>query len=436
MSSLASSINKEKLSPKKTKAKPRSLNSRERRALKEQVLALLPTLAPLPAGLFRKGTRKQFQQGSMRYRLVYTSAGRFVVARLLLNGRDITQYWYSTQGYVLTVTLPGKSLSAKGARLPEQPTVSEPYRTLPSILTHIPFRNGDIRILDDETLAARGIRSDLEILTKPNLDFNCWRTNSAQKFVHRLFNDNKFETLRKVGAPIKDLCGYNLDTVIENWYRQAVMMYNHGKHYDLYTWLDFMRMLSDAGKDTNNPSVYLPDNLDYAHQKMVNTRQRQRDRLYRKQRLAADRQTFLDLPQEEKEQYARKIERFKKIILSDGIFRITTLATIDQHYEDAVTLHHCLFHNKYYEKDNTIVVRVTKENTPEKPYADAEIEFRKGEILQIYGNQNLLLPEKEHEAVKTLIKENIRRYINAGKRSPSVRPLLAVETFQPAFVQN
>lgn len=414
---------------KKTTTTPKPLRAADARALCAQVRSLLPNLPTLPAGTFPKTDRRQFAQGELRYRLAYTSAGRFVVARLLLRGRDVQQYWYNPKGWVTTVAFPSAFFQKKGAKAPDEITVGSPKRALPSILTKIPFRKGDIRILDDDTLAARGIRSDL--LT---LDEHPWLGGAAvPKFIHRLFNDNRFETLRKVGAPVDVLVGWNFDKLAGEWYRQAITMFNHGKDYNIQTWLDYMKMLKSAGKDINNPTVYLPNNLDYAHQKIVNTMQRRRDKQYRKMRLAADRQAWLDLPQQEKDQYARKIERFNRIILSDGFFRITTLNSIDQHYEDATKLHHCLFHNKYYEKENTIVVRVAKETEPDKPYADAEIEFRKGEVLQIYGNQNLLLPEKEHEAVKALLKANIRRYINAGKRSPTVRPLLAVETFTPAF---
>lgn len=415
--------------PKEAKKRTPTLCAADQRAVAAQVTALLGALPPIPTGAFPRLRKSQFTQGTLRWRLAYSSAGRFVVARLLLGTREVTQYWYNPRGFIVTVHLPCPWLRNHGVERPDSPTVSRARRALPDTLTNIPFERGDIRILDDATLAARGIRSDITA---------CEQLTGREivTFIHCLFNDNKVETLRKVGMPLDVLTSWRLGSELDKWYRQAVTLYNHRKTYDFWTWCDYMRMLASLGKDTNNPTVYLPDNLEYAHLWVTNALERQRQKLIRKQKLAMDHEAFLGITQEQRDDYQRRISRFNKIVLSDGTFRVEPLRSIDEHYEDSVRLHHCLFHNKYYEKENSIVVRITKTSNPDKPYADAEIEYRKGEILQIYGNLNLLLPEKEHYAVKTLIQENIRRFINAGKRSAAARPLLAVETFQPAFLQN
>lgn len=407
----------------------RKLGAAEARALKADVLEHSRRLGA-PRGFPYYGGRSgkagpQFHGGDLYYRLFYTSCGRYVVGRLLLVHQEILQFWYNPQGFIVTVTLPSPLLAQRGVAQCAGPVAGNPRRSLPELLNYINFRPNDVIILEDPVLQARGIRKDIE-------KNNGWI--GPIRFIHRLFNDNKFETLRKCGLAPNLLATYHYDDIANKWYKQTLAMLNARKHYNMTTFLDYLRMLKDAGKDINNPAVYLPDDLDYAHAQLVAARNRHIDKQRRKQRLEQDKADFLNLTDEQKQLYADKMRRFKDIILRDNTFCVTPLPTIEDHYKDTVTLHHCLFHNRYFEKNDTIVLRVTRNGMPDKPYADAEVNFRTGELLQLYGNWNVLLPKPQHDTVSALIKDNMRRFVNAGRRSTAARrPALALDTFRPAF---
>ena len=395
-----------------------SLGAKAQRELRADVLAASASLPPLRTGRRRGGA--QYAEGRLAYRLFYTSAGKYIVARLLLGAEEILQLFYNPQGFAVTVTLPNRKLSAMGLDLPAEPTASKPCRKLPRIIELIHFMKGDVTVLEDSTLAARGIRKDLETLDRP------------AAFIHRLFGDNKFETLRKVGMPLRDMTGWNYDTIAGDWYRQALKMYAAGKNYDTNTWIDCMRMLKAAGKDINNPTVYLPDDLQALHARLIKQRDRAIERKRRLQRLEEDKAYLASISKDDLEAYKNRMARFAAITLGDGQWRITTLTDIEDHFRDAVTLNHCLFHSRYFEKTGTLVVRIAREAAPERAYANAEIDFKSGEIRQLYGKLNGLLPPAEDKAIKDLIRHNIKKYIAAGKKTAS-RPKLAVETFTPAF---
>ena len=400
------------------KKKTLTLPAKESREL---VADVLKTSKEMPRLNAKKTKRKgQYSTGDLSYRLRYTSAGKYVVARLLLDTHEILQVFYNPQGFVVTVKLPNAKLKSMGLDVPEERTATKPGRKLPQIISLINFREGEITIKEDQTLSARGIRKDLEKLYRPYL------------FIHKLFNDNKFETLRKVGMPIKDMQGWYYDTVVKEWYRQAVKMYAAGKRYDIWTWIDCMRLLKAAGRDINNPSVYLPDDIDAFHNQLVKKQEKTMELQRRRERIEADKAYLASISKEDLEAYKDRMARFAAISLGDGQWRITTLTDIADHFQDAQSLQHCLFHSRYFEKNGTLVVRVCKESQPQKTYANAEIDFHTGEIYQLYGKLNGLLPPAEDKAIKDLIRHNIKKYLNAGKKTAS-RPKLAVETFTPAF---
>lgn len=406
------------ITEKKTRKKTPALGASARRELLADVLRLSATLPRLRPG--RRTGRGQFLEGKLAYRLFYTSAEKYVVGRLLLGAEEILQVFYNPQGYNVTVTLPNRKLTAMGLSLPEERTASKPARMLPRILELIHFMHGDISILEDETLRARGIRKDLEKLDHP------------EAFVQRLFNDNRFETLRKVGLPTDELLGWYYKELSTTWYRQTLKMAAAGKNYDIGTWIDCLKMLQAEGRDINNPAVYLPDNLDALHARLVKRREKAAEKARRRARLEEDKAYLASITREDLEAYKNRMARFAAITLGDGTWRITTLADIEDHFKDTVALQHCLFHSRYFEKTGTLVVRVSKESNPDKTYANAEIDFHSGEIRQLYGKLNTLLPKAEDKAIKDLIRHNINKYIAAGKKTAS-RPKLAVETFTPAF---
>lgn len=418
---------------KKPRKKTPSLRKAESLALLERVKAANDTLPPASSPEYRLGRKKeesQFYKEGYHYRLYYTSADGFIVGRLMLRKEtasiqnEVLRFFYDNRGFLTTVTLPCKAFNKEYLEMPSEPVFGTPRRALPLILSKIPFREGDIIILEDETLNKRGIRKDLER--------NWGYGGNTTKIIHRLFNDQKFETLRKIGLPNKDLFGYYYDKLTNDWYRQTIQMLNAKKDYDIGTWIDYLQMLKRLKKDVNNPTVYLPDDLKRAHNKLVVKLNKDAARERRKQRLEDDKEEMKSIDEKEKAIFRQKMERFSKIQLENDSFRVTTLDEIDKHFEDSVLLEHCLFHNHYYEKNDTLVVRISRKETPNKPYADAEINFRTGEILQLYGKLNCLLPKEEDQAVKTLIRENINRYLSAGKKTAQ-RPLLNVESFNPVF---
>jgi hypothetical protein len=385
---------------KKTRKRTPALGASARRELCADVLRLSATLPRLRPG--RRSGRGQFLEGRLAYRLYYTSAEKYVVGRLLLGAEEILQLFYNPQGYNVTITLPNKKLAARGLSLPEERTASKPARGLPRIIELIHFMHGDITILEDETLRARGIRKDLEKLDHP------------EAFIQRLFTDNRFETLRKVGLPIDDLLGWHYKDLSTTWYRQTLKMAAAGKKYNIGTWLDCLSMLQAEGRDINNPKVYLPDNLKALHAQLVKRREKTAEKQRRQARLEADKAYLASITREDLEAYKNRMARFAAITIGDGTWRITTLADIEDHFKD------------------TVAVRVSKESNPERAYANAEIDFHSGEIRQLYGKLNTLLPKAEDQAIKDLIRHNINKYIAAGKKTAS-RPKLAVETFTPAF---
>ena len=407
------------------KKKSKQLSATEKRRFTEEVLSLIGELPPVTAEAYRTARKDggpNYPGWNMSYSIIYTSCRDYIVARLLLDGEETFQAWYNRQGFLLPVQIPCRLLEEKGVPQPEGPKAGNIRRTLPTIMTLAGLNTQHVTILEDSVLRMRGITQDIENARNP------------VQFIQLLFTDNQFETLVKLGFPKDKLFDYITAELRESWYRQTLNMLNAGKasEYDLTTWRDYLRLLKLCGKDYNNPRIYLPNDLQTAHEKMVILQQNRYEKELRKRREEDDRQDFLGLDQKKLRAFEQGMSRFSHITLTGRTFTVSTLSTIEDHYQDSVRLHHCLFHNKYYEKKDSVILRVVKNENPDRSYADAELNYRTGEILQLYGNLNRPLPAEEDAAVKALIRANLQKYLDAGKKT-SKRALLAVEKFKPDF---
>lgn len=400
------------------KKKTPKLGAADARALQAQVRSLLGTLPPARGGRYAVKAPKepQFGEGKLFYKLYYTSCGGFVVARLLLVRDEVLQVWYDRRGFVTVVTLPNDMLGIT------ETSVSAPRRALPAIFGKLRlFAPGSIRILDDDTLAARGIRSDIE------------GRYEAHRFIHQLFNDNRMETLRKLGLPLQWIGGYHYDRLAGEYYRQTIAMLNARKDYEIITWIDTLDMLKRAGRDISNPKVYLPDDLKKAHDEINAYLQRREERRRRAQQLEDAKALLASLGPMDNSLYEDRVAPFKDLEIKDHRYTMRVLPTIRDHFEDGRRLNHCLFNNHYYEKTGTVILRICKTDLPDKPFADAEVEIRRGEILQVYANYNVPPPPDDDRAIRALLNTNMKRLTAAGRRMKT-RPLLSVETFHPAVI--
>ena len=107
-------------------------------------------------------------------------------------------------------------------------------------------------------------------------------------------------------------------------------------------------MLKRLGKDIHNPKYICPSDLGGEHNKREAElrRQREREAMERKREKAmADEERFRELK-----------SKFFGIRFTDGTIQVHVLESVQKYLEKGAELHHCLFSNEYYLKENSLIL--------------------------------------------------------------------------------
>ena len=152
-------------------------------------------------------------------------------------------------------------------------------------------------------------------------------------------------------------------------------------------------MLNQLGKDIHNAKYVCPTDLRAAH-----------DHYQTKRRARQERENIIKKRKEamEAEQAYKQLKaKFFGIEFTDGIIRIHVLESVQEHLEEGVSMHHCVFSNAYYLKEDSLILSATIEG---KLIETIEVSLRTLEVVQSRGvcNKNT----EYHEQIVNLVNAN------------------------------
>lgn len=178
-------------------------------------------------------------------------------------------------------------------------------------------------------------------------------------------------------------------------------------------WLDYLSELHRQGKDIHNPKFICPANLKKAH-----------DDIYRERRLKTEKRVA-ELQRLEMERIARESEslsaeyrdRLKNLLdieVSQGKIVLRPLQDLYDFYLEGTELHHCVYANRYYKKENSLIIsaRVAGKRTE-----TIELDIKSGKIIQCRGKFNK--NSNHHQKIYSLMERNINKFISYGNNQVS-----------------
>lgn len=215
---------------------------------------------------------------------------------------------------------------------------------------------------------------------------------SASTLFPLLLSDPKFETLMK--AEQWELMRYfaKSDYYLEKFWpsvRIAIRNRYHVKEADL--WCDMLNILSRLEKDTRNPLLICPDNVLEAHNKwdkMLKAKQ-ERERARRmRERMQEQEQRYINDKKKAKEDeaaYQEAKKRFFDLEISDHEITIRPLKSVSEFIDEAATLHHCCFSNRYFEREQSLILHAVIGGLP---IETIEIDLKSMKIVQCRAKFN------------------------------------------------
>ena len=211
------------------------------------------------------------------------------------------------------------------------------------------------------------------------------------QLIPALLTDSRAETMMKTGR-YKDLRhllsrGKGLDNY---WNSYKLTLRHHYTIGDIALWCDYVDMLKRLGKDIHNPKYICPSDLRGEHNKreVELRRQREREAMERKREKAmADEERFRELK-----------SKFFGICFTDGTIQVHVLESVQEYIDEGAELHHCLFSNEYYLKENSLILSATIEG---KRIETIEVSLDTLQVIQSRGvcNQN----SPYHEQIVSLV---------------------------------
>lgn len=209
-----------------------------------------------------------------------------------------------------------------------------------------------------------------------------------------LLSDNRAETLMKAGQyqMLRHYLKSSFD--MERYWASSKICIRHGYTIpDGSMWCDHIDLLRHFGKDLNNPKYVCPQDLKAEHEKLIAKRNRQREQeeIAEKKRKAMEDETkFKELK-----------GKFFGIAFTDGTLQVRVLESVHDHLVEGTLMHHCVFSNAYYLKENSLILSATIDG---KRIETVEVNLQTLKVVQSRAVCNGI--SEYHNRIITLVENN------------------------------
>jgi len=219
---------------------------------------------------------------------------------------------------------------------------------------------------------------------------------APSSLIPALLTDSRAETLLKAGRTehLAYFLSYprNWDAY---WPAYKITLRRGYNITDIALWCDYVDMLGRLGKDTHNAYFVCPEDLQEAHDTAQRKLQAQRDKEAEAQR----RQKAI----ENEERFRALKAPFFGIAFTDGTIEVRVLESVAEYIEEGKALHHCVFTNEYYLKEQSLILSARIEG---KRIETIEVSLETMQVIQCRGLQNK--NTEYHERIIELVHRNIK----------------------------
>ena len=346
-------------------------------------------------------TTRARKHKEQHYFTILTTSGDYQVLRmyLLIVGMEkgckassytieIGQYWWNAQGRKTIVAVQrvlGRYIDTFSYCSPMAVrNDNEAYR-------HISYSQIYPKFKATEALRRNGFKNDFHDIAPTVL-------------IPALLSDSRAETLIKAGRT--EHLKYFLDNsraFDACWQSYKVATRNGYDIEDISIWCDYVDMLRRLGKDIHSPKYVCPTDLHREHDRRQHELRRQREREEKEKRRKK--------AMEDEKRFHELKSKFFGIRFTDGTIQVHVLESVQEHLEEGTAMHHCVFSNEYYLKENSLILSATIEG---RRIETIEVNLDTLKVVQSRGvcNKNT----EYHDQIVSLVNAN-RKLIRQRMRA-------------------
>lgn len=213
-----------------------------------------------------------------------------------------------------------------------------------------------------------------------------------------VLNDPQIEILLKHKA--WNLVKYHLKHrgIAKDVFASIRVALRHGyKIQDADLWIDMVDMLNMCGKDTRSPRWICPDNLRKAHDDA--------DRMLARK---TEKEEIAQILKDDGEVMSRFVGRCGKwlgVEIVSGDLTIKPLQSLVDFKREGDTLHHCVFSNRYYDKEHTLILGARVKGLRTETI---EVDTRDWRVVQCRGKNNQM--SKYHNRILSTVNKNMNKF--------------------------
>lgn len=212
-----------------------------------------------------------------------------------------------------------------------------------------------------------------------------------------ILKDNKKETLLKAGqiGLLKHSIhrGVNFDRY---WPSIKICIRNNYKVEDASMWIDYIDLLKQTGNDARSPKYVCPCDLKTEHDKLM----KKRNEILAREALERHKN---EIAENEKNYFESK-NRFFGLVFTDGTIQVKTLQSVQDFAKEGEIMHHCVFANGYYLKEDSLIMSATING---ERIETIEISLKTLKVIQSRGlcNRNT----EYHDRIIDLVNRNMNQ---------------------------
>lgn len=180
------------------------------------------------------------------------------------------------------------------------------------------------------------------------------------------------------------------------WRAVRIAIRNGYRVRDPDLWIDYLHLLERFRKDLSNAKYACPQDLREQHDIFVQKRNQEMARMEREREKK-------EMQQWDKTYMAKK-GRYFGIRFSDGLISVHVLTSVAEFYEEGQAMHHCVYVNDYYMKDDSLILSATISG---KRIETVEVSLQKMEVVQSRGKCNS--NTEYHDRIIDLVNNNINQ---------------------------
>lgn len=178
------------------------------------------------------------------------------------------------------------------------------------------------------------------------------------------------------------------------WESIKICLRNKYKVKDAGLWMDYIDLLAYFNKDRKNAKYVCPKDLKKEHDRLV-----AKKRIIQKKREIEEQKRRAEI---DNEFFQKAKAKFFDLKFTNGPLVIIPLKSVQEFIEEGDKLKHCVFTNRYFDKEDSLILSARLEN---EPIETIEVDLKELKITQARGLKNE--PTDHHDKILELVKKNL-----------------------------